>query len=621
MSYLVLARKWRPRNFSEVIGQTHVVRILESAILHNRVAHAYVFSGPRGVGKTSIARILAKSLNCAKGPTSTPCESCSSCTEIQSGSNFDVIEIDGASNNSVNDIRGLRGNVQYGPSEHRWKVYIIDEVHMLSNSAFNALLKTLEEPPPNTVFIFATTELHKLPLTVLSRCQRFDFQRLSPAEIESSLKRVSEAEGVQLEARTISLIARRADGGMRDAQSLLDQILSFSEQEVKHEEVVHALGLVEQDLVYALFELIQNKDAAAAFCLSRDLASSGADLPEYLLQVAEAMRNLLLLNLAPDGSLLDLPADQIEPLRAFESIFSEADLLRMMHFLASSLENLKRGGQQRLRFELTLLRLVRFEQSVEVDALLKGLAGLPKDALADLEEKKTPKSNRFASVLKGASKLGSQTSGSLSKTPPDHLEPLAKATPSQAAPSQAAPSQAAPSQAAPSAVAVSRTAASQAVAPPAKPATKRATPKITPTPAAPLVPNSKQKSMDEIRLAWPNLLHAMAQPFPLLIEALHSFLPVALDSAGLHLKGHYDSSLSKTMIERSFAKLTPWICEFLELDVSTPVHFVEGVLNEDEKFMRSSTTHLDGASRIDELKREEPVLRDLFDRMDGRLLR
>jgi DNA polymerase III subunit gamma/tau len=385
MSYLVIARKWRPRNFSEVIGQQHVTRTLGSAITHDRIAHAYIFSGPRGVGKTSIARILAKSLNCKSGPTTNPCGECSSCVQVQDGNNFDVIEIDGASNNSVNDVRELRNNVKYGPSEFRWKVYIIDEVHMLSTSAFNALLKTLEEPPPQTVFIFATTELHKLPLTVLSRCQRFDFKRLKPVEIEQSLGKICEAESRNIEDRTLRLIARRADGGMRDAQSLLDQVLSFSEADIKHDEVIQALGLVDQERVCELLDLILKRDAAGVFSLARTINSAGADMSEYLLQLAETIRNLLLIRLDIEAAEEELAEEQLESLKPFASGFSESDLLRLLSFLGIQLGEFKRSTNQRLHFELCLLRMVNLADSLEVGDLIRTLSGMPPESLGKMK--------------------------------------------------------------------------------------------------------------------------------------------------------------------------------------------------------------------------------------------
>ncbi|MBL7033676.1 MAG: DNA polymerase III subunit gamma/tau, partial [Candidatus Delongbacteria bacterium] len=293
MSYLVLARKFRPQLFAEVVGQDHVTRTLVNAIKHDRIAHAYIFAGPRGVGKTSIARIFSKSLNCTRGPTAAPCGVCDSCRSILDGTNFDVIEIDGASNNSVNDIRDLRGNIQYGPATYNYKIYIIDEVHMLSTGAFNALLKTLEEPPPRTMFIFATTEIHKVPMTILSRCQRFDFHRIPLADMVERLQFICSEEEVEIEEEALFLIARKADGGMRDAQSVLDQLISFSGKVITTQQVVETLGLIQQELFLQFQQLIQKRDFDATLRFVHDLVFKGYDLVEFLHGLAEHFRHLL----------------------------------------------------------------------------------------------------------------------------------------------------------------------------------------------------------------------------------------------------------------------------------------------------------------------------------------
>ncbi len=576
MSYLVLARKWRPQRFSEVIGQRHVVRTLENALKSGRIAHAYVFSGPRGVGKTSIARILAKSLNCEQGPLVDPCGTCRSCQDVQAGTHFDVIEIDGASNNSVNDIRELRTNVKYGPGEARWKVYIIDEVHMLSTSAFNALLKTLEEPPPQTVFIFATTELHKLPLTVLSRCQRFDFKRLTPLEIEESLGRVCASEGVAVEARTLRLIARRADGGMRDAQSMLDQVLSFSDGAVQHEEVVQALGLVGQERLDQLLNALVARDSAAALRLARDLAAAGADLGEFLLQLADSLRSLLLLRLEPESAAAELPEDVLEHLRVLAPAFAESDLIRMLTYLGGQIDAVRRGGHPRLRFELALLRLTRMEQSLELQDLLRGLAGLPAASLESL----------------------SPADGQKKKLTPASE---ARSTPARPAtsPANAAPS---PAPAAPLPEPV------RSPAPPVHPPTSTA------------APVRVELDLERVRQLWPQFQQEVEKRFPLLLEGFLQLLPVALSAGRLRLKGELRAGPIRDRLEQARPELEDLLRQLLGTAAGLTLSLEEGVLSESERFLKAQRTHLDAESRFAELRREAPLLEELFQRVEGRLL-
>ncbi|MDP2807111.1 MAG: DNA polymerase III subunit gamma/tau, partial [bacterium] len=248
MSYLVLARKWRPQNFEQLIGQQHVTTTLRNAIKSKRIAHAYLFSGARGVGKTSAARVLAKALNCAEGPTETPCNKCSSCVEITGSRSIDVLEIDGASNRGIDEIRDLRENVKYTPTQGKYKIYIIDEVHMLTKEAFNALLKTLEEPPAHAIFIFATTEIHKVPITILSRCQRFDFRKVEVSVVVDYVKRMLQGEDVQASDDCLYLVAQKSEGSMRDAVSLLDQLISYGGQKLTAEDARQVLGLVDEAL-------------------------------------------------------------------------------------------------------------------------------------------------------------------------------------------------------------------------------------------------------------------------------------------------------------------------------------------------------------------------------------
>ncbi|MCP4628832.1 MAG: DNA polymerase III subunit gamma/tau, partial [bacterium] len=280
MSYLVFARKWRPLTFDDVVGQQHITDTLKRAIEKNRVAHAYVFSGTRGVGKTTTARILARALNCDTGPTTEPCGSCESCKAIINGSSFDVLEIDGASNSGVDDIRELRENISYTSMGGKYRIFIIDEVHMLSKSAFNALLKTLEEPPKNVIFIFATTEPQKIPETIHSRCQRYDFRRIASEQIVGQIEKICTHENITFEKSGIELIARRADGSMRDALSLLDQVCSFCQENITEKEVRSVLGIVETELYNDVLEAIAEKSALPVLHAVEDILNRGFDLLE-----------------------------------------------------------------------------------------------------------------------------------------------------------------------------------------------------------------------------------------------------------------------------------------------------------------------------------------------------
>ena len=277
MGYLVLARKWRPQQFDQVVGQNHVTRTLQNAIDLGRVAHAYLFCGPRGVGKTTTARIFAKALNCQKGMKKEPCDACSNCKEISAGTSLDVLEIDGASNRGIDQVRELRDNVKFAPASSRFKIYIIDEVHMLTTEAFNALLKTLEEPPEHVKFFFATTEPHKVPSTILSRCQRFDLRKISAKEIYDALKNIVRHEKIKTEEKTLFAVAKAADGSLRDAESLLDQLISFSQGDLRYEDALNILGWISMDAVIHFLELVKKGDWKGLFSLIRDLDHEGKD--------------------------------------------------------------------------------------------------------------------------------------------------------------------------------------------------------------------------------------------------------------------------------------------------------------------------------------------------------
>ncbi len=374
MSYIVLARKWRSRHFNEVVGQEHVARTLCNAIAQSRVAHAFLFCGPRGVGKTSTARILAKALNCAQGPTDTPCYACPSCEEISAGSSVDVFEIDGASNRGVGEIRELREGVHYAPNRDRHKIYIIDEVHMLTTEAFNALLKTLEEPPEHVKFIFATTEPQKIPVTILSRCQRFDFKRIPVRKIVAHLEEICQAEGFNAEPEALSLIARQADGCMRDALSLTDQVISFTSGELTQVQVAEILGVASRRVLLELTGALFSRDVEAALKILDKISMSGHDLNRFANALVGHLRDLTVVKLTGAVSqMTDLTAEEFELARQQTDPLDTSVLHRMFNLAVKAADGMSRSGFPKLIFEMTLVKLAAVEPLLPMELLLKRL--------------------------------------------------------------------------------------------------------------------------------------------------------------------------------------------------------------------------------------------------------
>ena len=362
MDYQVSARKYRPSAFEEVIGQPHVVQTLVNAITSKRIAHAFLFSGTRGVGKTTVARILAKALNCERGPTGTPCSVCPNCTEIAQGTSVDVVEIDGASNTGVDDVRELRENVKFSPFRGSYRVYIIDEVHMLSNSAFNALLKTLEEPPAHVVFIFATTEIHKIPATILSRCQHYNFRRIPRLEIVERLRHVATQDGMKLEERSLAAIARASEGSMRDALSLLDQAVAFGGKTLNHADVETLLGAVPQELIRAFIGAIVAQDSAAALRQVAQLLDQGHDLKTYCAELVEHVRNLLVAAVVPSGrlqGLIDLAEEEIRQVVEEAKAFSVDQLQELFRLFSQAEDALRASQHPRFVLEVAAVRATR----------------------------------------------------------------------------------------------------------------------------------------------------------------------------------------------------------------------------------------------------------------------
>ncbi len=372
MSYLVLARKWRPRTFDKMVGQEFISRTLKNAVKTNHVAHAFLFSGSRGVGKTSAARILAKCLNCDEGPTPEPCNDCSSCQEIDEGRSLDVYEIDGASNTSVDDIRELRENIKYLPRPGKHRVYIIDEVHMLSKSAFNALLKTLEEPPDHVVFIFATTEPHKVPETIQSRCQRFDFRRIPRAKILERLQEMAQEEGYKIDERALSAVAKAADGSMRDAQSLLDQIISYCGPSVPDEAVAEILGIAGREYFYRISAAILGQDPRECIEALDEIYRSGYDINQFYRDLVEHFRNLLMARLLPDpSSVLDMNDGEIQELKQQAEQASPEDLRRLVSILLKAEQDILRSSLPRMGMEITLIKMAHLGRLEPLEKILE----------------------------------------------------------------------------------------------------------------------------------------------------------------------------------------------------------------------------------------------------------
>ena len=374
MSYLVLARKWRPQVFEDVIGQRAITQTLQNAIAQKRVAHAFLFAGARGVGKTSTARILAKALNCEKGPQVNPCNQCASCQEISSGASMDVIEIDGASNRGIDEIRELRENVRYTPAKSRHKIYIIDEVHMLTREAFNALLKTLEEPPPHIIFVFATTEPHKIPATILSRCQRYDFKRIPLREIVGSLKRIVESEGIQISPRGLLSIAQESEGSLRDAQSLLDQVIAYGGREIKDEEISEVLGLIDRKILSDTIDAIADRDAARCVEIVERIYHFGVDLQHYCRELLQSFRNLILMKVSRHPEvLLELPEEELETFKKQAERFQFDHLNHLFNLLLKGEEEVAQSTFPRTMLEMTLIRLATLPPILPIDEMIKRL--------------------------------------------------------------------------------------------------------------------------------------------------------------------------------------------------------------------------------------------------------
>ena len=390
MSYQVTARKWRPMVFEDVIGQSHITNTLRNAIATNRVAHAFIFSGTRGCGKTTTARILAKALNCASPVDNNPDNTCAYCEEITAGRSLDVIEIDGASNRGIDEIRDLRDSVRYAPTHGKFKIYIIDEVHMLTKEAFNALLKTLEEPPSHVIFIFATTEVHKVPMTILSRCQRFDFRRISIEEIIGRLRFIASEEHVTIDDEALTVIAKKGDGSMRDAQSIFDQVRSYCGNEIRVSDILSVLNAVDQEQYFKVSTLIKERNVQGGIELVNELMQSGHDLREFVEGLAEHFRNILIAKSTESTNLIETSEIYKKRYESVSKESTEQDLLRLIKIAQELEHSIRWVAQPRYKLEIALVQMIRMERSVRIEDLLSQLGELKKKLNGTLSQPSRP---------------------------------------------------------------------------------------------------------------------------------------------------------------------------------------------------------------------------------------
>jgi len=423
MSYQVLARKYRPQRFDDVVGQEVVTRTLRNAIASGRIAHAFVFAGSRGCGKTTTARILARALNCIKGPTPDPCGECDACVEIAQGRDLDVLEIDAASHTGVDNIREVViAGLAFPPARDRYKVFIIDEVHQLSTASFNALLKSIEEPPPHVVFMMATTELHKIPDTILSRSQVFEFRTISPKAISEQLRRIIAAENVEASDASLALIARAAEGSMRDAQSALDQVIAFAGRAIGVDDVSTVLGLVGRDLLMDVIDAVVAEDAPRAFALAERAVESGTDLRLVCRELSQLVRDMMVMSVDPARmSEEELPADERERLTSLARQFSREDLMRAFDLLSTAEQDIRTVSHPRYYFEMVLLRWMHLRKLVPLTDLLEQLGSSGTKTAA-------PTGSRVAAVASRIAPTSDKPASASSKVAPtsDRIAPTSR---------------------------------------------------------------------------------------------------------------------------------------------------------------------------------------------------
>ncbi len=524
-----LYRRHRPGSFDEVVGQQHVVRTLRNAVERDKVHHAYLFVGSRGTGKTSMAKILARSLNCERGgPTTTPCGECESCLTIASGTSVDVIEMDAASNRSVDDVRDLRERVAYAPAGGRWKVYILDEAHMLTKEAWNAFLKTLEEPPPNTVFVLATTESHKVMATIADRCQRFDFQRPSLEQISTVLERVSEAEGIEIEAGATAMIARSASGSFRDALGTLDQLVSFGGERVALDDVMELIGAVDAELLFGAVDAIVAEDPKAVLLGVEEMARSGRDPAQFARDMLAHLRHLLVIQTVGEvpGTFVVTATDEAR-LEAQAAAIGAASLVRTIDELAAALTAVREGDDARLAVEVALLKAARPDLDPSTEGLLRRVErleqGLGRGGSGVPSSDPGGAAGRAVLDPPNPTPPPTATSPENNEAEPDEGEDLSSSTDAEPAAGGA------------------DSGGSRTETPPADP------PEVASGPAADPPPSGV--GLDEVVQVWPAVIDNLRQSAPALAATFDGARPVALEGDALQVGFPADSTFNKRKAE------------------------------------------------------------------------
>ncbi len=560
MSYLVLARKSRPQTFAEVVGQKAVVRTLQNALAQGRVPHALMFSGVRGTGKTTLARIMAKALNCEQGPAAEPCNVCRSCRQITEGASIDLQEVDGASNRGIQEIRELKEKIRFMPTSSRYKIIIIDEVHMLTTEAFNALLKTLEEPPSHVYFMFATTELHKVPVTILSRCQRYELKRLGHAELNAHFHRLATMEGVQMEPEALEMIVREAGGSVRDGLSLLDQIFSYCGQEVKTVDVIDVLGLVSHQLVANLGSALLRGDLGAVYTLLDEMYLHGTDIRRFSNDLLGWFRGLIVCKVSKKpGDLLEVTEDELALLQQTATSQTLETLTAVFNLLLEGLEKATFSQQPRLALELTFIRAVQFRDVVPVAELVSRfdqlLAGTLLDAL--------PASTPIAAAPQSQVAIPQQPSPAQPVPPsggPSAAVPAAEITTSpRDTPVPPTPTVAAPEFRPPS--------SSPKELPPEQPQPSRAQ-EGAPSPPKEAAPAPSTDGKKRIRQHWNLFLKYVHERQPWMAGALQ--LAASVERKGEELLIHFDDLADCTMLKQSshLTTLTEFVLDFFQENLS-----------------------------------------------------